>query len=132
LLRAITVDSKEYKFYDLTKLGSQYENLPFSIRVLLESAVRNCDGFQIGTNDVDNILNWHINQDKSVEIPFKPARVLLQDFTGVPAIVDFGAMRDAMKKLGGDPGKINPVCPVDLVIDHSVQVNYTSIQLVII
>lgn len=91
--------------------------------MLLESAVRNCDGFQIFPKDVANILEWEQNQDKSVEIPFHPSRVILQDFTGVPAVVDFAAMRDAVKNLGGDPAKINPVAPVDLVIDHSVQVD---------
>lgn len=72
---------------------------------------------------MEKILNWVENSNKDVEIPFKPARVILQDFTGVPAVVDLAAMRDSMKRLGGDPSKINPLCPVDLVIDHSVQVD---------
>lgn len=95
--------------------------MPYSIRYLLESAIRNCDGFQITEKDVENIIDWENTAPKLVEIPFKPARVLLQDFTGVPAIVDLASMRDAMARLGDDPGKIDPLIPVDLVIDHSVQ-----------
>ncbi|XP_069103381.1 cytoplasmic aconitate hydratase-like isoform X2 [Argopecten irradians] len=121
---SISIDGKDFSFFNLTALNdSRYDKLPFSIRVLLESAVRNCDGFQVKRADVDNILGWEENQAKSVEIPFKPSRVILQDFTGVPAVVDFAAMRDAVKRLEGDPNKINPVCPVDLVIDHSIQVD---------
>jgi len=97
------------------------ETLPYSIRVLLESAVRNCDEFNVKADDVERILAWEKNSSLGLDIPFKPARVILQDFTGVPAVVDLAAMRDAMKRLGGDPAKINPLCPVDLVIDHSVQ-----------
>jgi len=88
--------------------------------VLLESAVRNCDEYNVQTSDVEKILDWVNNAPKDVDIPFMPARVILQDFTGVPAVVDLAAMRDAMQRLGGDPSKINPLCPVDLVIDHSV------------
>ncbi|XP_077356476.1 cytoplasmic aconitate hydratase [Festucalex cinctus] len=114
-------------FYNLSKLEDpRYGKLPFSIRVLLESAVRNCDGFLVKQSDVENILNWKQTQTQTVEIPFMPARVILQDFTGVPAVVDFAAMRDAVIKLGGDPEKINPVCPADLVIDHSVQVDFNK------
>jgi aconitate hydratase len=109
-------------FYKLPTLGDQrLESLPYSIRVLLESAVRNCDEFNVQSSDVERILDWEKNQSAAIDIPFKPARVILQDFTGVPAVVDLAAMRDAMKRLGGDPSKINPLCPVDLVIDHSVQ-----------
>lgn len=104
--------------------------MPFSIRVLLESAVRNCDNFQVLEKDVQNILKWRQTKgetnDTDVEVSFKPARVILQDFTGVPAVVDFAAMRDAVLKLGGDPNKINPICPSDLVIDHSVQVDFSG------
>ncbi|XP_044266914.1 cytoplasmic aconitate hydratase-like [Tribolium madens] len=125
-LKILTVGSKEYKYYDLSALGAQYDRLPYSIRVLLESAVRNCDNFQVKEKDVQSILNWKQNQsvEGGIEIPFKPARVILQDFTGVPAVVDFAAMRDAVKDLGGNPEKINPSCPADLVIDHSVQVDF--------
>ncbi|XP_064644944.1 cytoplasmic aconitate hydratase-like isoform X2 [Lineus longissimus] len=124
LLESLAISGQDFKFFNLTALNDErYEKLPFSIRVLLESAVRNCDEFHIRKTDVEKILNWTENQDKSVEIPFKPSRVILQDFTGVPAVVDFAAMRDAVKSLNGDPEKINPICPVDLVIDHSVQVD---------
>ena len=100
------------------------DELPFSVRVLLESAVRNCDNFQVKTEDVERILDWKVNRGNNVEVAFKPARVLLQDFTGVPAVVDFAAIRDTVKRLGGDPLDVNPLCPADLVIDHSVQVDY--------
>uniref|UniRef100_A0A668UGA0 aconitate hydratase n=1 Tax=Oreochromis aureus TaxID=47969 RepID=A0A668UGA0_OREAU len=106
------LDPKEPKqqFFNLSKLGDpRYDRLPFSIRVLLESAVRNCDEFLVKRSDVESILNWKQTQFQTVEVPFRPARVILQDFTGVPAVVDFAAMRDAVMKLGGDPEKINPV-----------------------
>ncbi|XP_075999805.1 cytoplasmic aconitate hydratase isoform X1 [Genypterus blacodes] len=113
------------QFYNISKLGDpRYERLPFSIRVLLESAVRNCDEFLVKCSDVENILNWKHTQTQTVEVPFRPARVILQDFTGVPAVVDFAAMRDAVMKLGSNPEKINPICPADLVIDHSIQVDF--------
>ncbi|KAF2072777.1 hypothetical protein CYY_005899 [Polysphondylium violaceum] len=118
-----TSDGESYSLYNIQKLqDKRIEKLPYSIRILLESAIRNCDNFQVHETDIESILNWESNAAK-VEIPFKPARVLLQDFTGVPAVVDLAAMRDAMKRLGGDPSKINPLVPVDLVIDHSVQVD---------
>ncbi|XP_013378400.1 PREDICTED: cytoplasmic aconitate hydratase [Chinchilla lanigera] len=114
------------KFFNIKKLeDSRYGHLPFSIRVLLEAAIRNCDEFLVKKNDIENILNWNVMQHKNIEVPFKPARVILQDFTGVPAVVDFAAMRDAVKRLGGDPEKINPICPADLVIDHSIQVDFS-------
>ncbi|TVU38889.1 hypothetical protein EJB05_12284, partial [Eragrostis curvula] len=110
------------KYYSLPALNDpRIDRLPYSIRYLLESAIRNCDGFQITEEDVEKIIDWENTAPKNVEIPFKPARVLLQDFTGVPAIVDLASMRDAMARLGDDPGKIDPMIPVDLVIDHSVQ-----------
>ncbi|EGC39593.1 hypothetical protein DICPUDRAFT_45137 [Dictyostelium purpureum] len=120
---SFTVDGETYHFYNIEKLqDKRIEKLPYSVRILLESAVRNCDNFAVHEKDVENILNWEKTAN-NIEIPFKPARVLLQDFTGVPAVVDLAAMRDAMKRLGGDPSKINPLVPVDLVIDHSVQVD---------
>ncbi|XP_045469947.1 cytoplasmic aconitate hydratase-like [Harmonia axyridis] len=126
-VKELKVQGKEFKYFDLSALGDKYEKLPFSIKVLLESAVRNCDNFQVKQGDVEKILNWEQNQKipGGIEIPFKPARVILQDFTGVPAVVDFAAMRDAVKELGGDPETINPVCPADLVIDHSIQVDFS-------
>jgi aconitate hydratase len=98
--------------------------LPFSIKVLLESVLRNCDGALITEQDVAALAAWNAKSPAAREVPFKPARVILQDFTGVPAIVDLAAMRSAMQRLGGDPAKINPSVPVDLVIDHSVQVDF--------
>ncbi|XP_057666021.1 cytoplasmic aconitate hydratase-like isoform X2 [Diorhabda carinulata] len=125
-LKTLEVNGKTYKYYDISQLASTFEHLPFSIRILLESAVRNCDNFAIKEADVTHILDWEKNQNVQggIEIPFRPARVILQDFTGVPAVVDFAAMRNAIKDLGSDPQKINPICPVDLVIDHSVQVDF--------
>ena len=111
------------KFYDFTKLDDpRIAKLPISIRVVLESAIRNCDEFLTTKADVEKILNWSATQG-AVEIPFAPARVLMQDFTGVPAVVDLAAMRDCVARLKGDPKAINPLVPVDLVIDHSVQVD---------
>ena len=99
------------------------EALPFSIRILLEAVLRACDGYSVTTEDVTHLAGWYASSPAKVEVPFKPARVVLQDFTGVPAVVDLAAMRSAMKRLGGDPQRINPLIPVDLVIDHSVQVD---------
>ena len=117
----------ELGIYRLSRLQEQgignISNLPYSIRVLLESVLRNCDGYVVQTEDVHCLANWNAKDPGTHEIPFKPARVVLQDFTGVPAVVDLAAMRSAMQRLGGDPRKINPLIPVDLVIDHSVQVD---------
>ncbi|PBC30251.1 cytoplasmic aconitate hydratase [Apis cerana] len=126
LMKSIKIGLKEYKYFDIANFGKKYDRLPYSIRVLLESAVRNCDNFQVKKSDVDRLLNWEHNQtlEAGIEVAFKPARVILQDFTGVPAVVDFAAMRDAVKRLGADPDKINPICPSDLVIDHSIQVDF--------
>ncbi|CAN1339750.1 Aconitate hydratase 3, mitochondrial [Linum perenne] len=111
------------KFFSLPALNDpRIDRLPYSIRILLESAIRNCDNFQVTNEDVEKIIDWENTSPNNVEIPFKPARVL-QDFTGVPAVVDLACMRDAMKNLGSDPKKINPLVPVDLVVDHSVQVD---------
>ena len=98
--------------------------LPYSIRVLLEAALRNVDGFDVTEDDVRAIAAWNPKNVGEVEIPFLPGRVVLQDFTGVPCVVDLAAMRAAMRRLGGDPAKINPLVPCDLVIDHSVQVDF--------
>ena len=98
--------------------------LPYSLRMILESLLRNCDGYEVTEADVRTLATWNAASPAEQEIPFKPARVVLQDFTGVPCVVDLAAMRAAMKRLGGDPRKINPLVPVDLVIDHSVQVDF--------
>jgi aconitate hydratase len=116
------------RYFSLPQLQKQgfgrVSTLPYCTKVLLESCLRNCDGFQVTDADVAKLANWDAAALPADEIPFKPARVLLQDFTGVPATVDLAAMRSAMKRAGGDPRRINPLVPVDLVIDHSVQVDY--------
>ena len=113
-----------YRLDHLEKTGiGQVSRLPFSIKVLLEAVLREVDGFVVNEADVQKLANWNAPAPAKDEIPFKPARVILQDFTGVPAVVDLAAMRSAMSRMGGDPQKINPVVPVNLVIDHSVQVD---------
>ncbi len=108
----------------LTKSGiGRVNKLPYSIKVLLESMLRNLDGFIVTADDVSGLANWNAKAPAKEEIPFMPGRVVLQDFTGVPCVVDLATMRDAMKKLGGDPNAINPLVKCDLVIDHSVQVD---------
>jgi len=102
--------------------------LPVSIKVLLECALRNCDEFSIKKQDVEHIVDWEKASTKVTEVPFKPSRVILQDLTGVPLVVDLAGLRDAVKRLGGDPSKVNPECPVDLVIDHSIQVDFARTQ----
>ena len=123
-------DGTMAKFIDLHSLEERglckLDEIPFSIRILLESALRKCDGFLVNEDDVRRIASWSPEM-KPEEIPFSPSRVILQDFTGVPAIVDIAALRDAMKDLGGDPAKVNPQVPVDLVIDHSVQVDVSGL-----
>ncbi len=109
-------------YYRLDKLGD-VSRLPFSIKVLLEALLRTCDGYAVLPEDVEKLARWHAPAPVKDELPFKPGRVILQDFTGVPAVVDLAALRSAMARLGGDPKKINPHVPVDLVIDHSVQVD---------
>lgn len=113
-----------YRIRKLQEAGlGDIDKLPFSIRVLLESVLRNCDGYIVSEDDVKTLAGWKAESPAPSEIPFMPARVVLQDFTGVPCVVDLAAMRSAMQRLGGDPAKINPLIPVDLVIDHSVQVD---------
>lgn len=125
---ALATSSGTIYYYSLAKLAEQgypaIHSLPFSIKVLLESVLRNCDDYVVTREDVKKLATYNAAQPVPEEIPFKPARVILQDFTGVPAVVDLAAMRAAMSRMGGDPKKINPICPVDLVIDHSVQVDY--------
>ncbi|HIA18824.1 MAG TPA: aconitate hydratase AcnA, partial [Planctomycetaceae bacterium] len=104
-------------------LTDKNSRLPYSIRVLLEAVLRNCDGYIVQQEDIRHLAAWSATDHVNEEIPFKPARVVLQDFTGVPAVVDLAAMRSAMHRLGGNPSSINPLIPVDLVIDHSVQVD---------
>ena len=126
-LQTLEADGQRIHYYSLPTLEAQgigkVSNLPVSIRILLESLLRNYDNQQITEQDIVDLANWDPKQPKSVEIPFKPARVLAQDFTGVPLLVDLAAMRSAVEELGGDPQIIEPLVPVDLVIDHSVQVD---------
>jgi aconitate hydratase len=123
----LTTKSGSIKYFRLNKLAEaglgSLDRLPFSIKVLLESALRNCDNYEVSEDDVKRLTKWNAANPGTSELPFKVARVILQDFTGVPCVVDLAAMRAAMKRAGGDPQKINPLVPVDLVIDHSVQVD---------
>ncbi|MEY2725220.1 MAG: Aconitate hydratase precursor, partial [Planctomycetota bacterium] len=123
----LNTSAGQVRYYRLRKLAEagigNIETLPYSIRVLLEACLRNVDNFIVTADDVLNLANWNAAKPAEVEVPFKPGRVVLQDFTGVPAVVDLAALRSAMVRMGGDPKKINPLVPCDLVIDHSVQVD---------
>src|SRR6476620_6090010 len=121
----LEVGGTAYEVYRLDSLQQEFDvaRLPYSLKVLLENVLRLEDGESVTREDVEAIARWDAKAEPSVEIPFQPARVLMQDFTGVPAVVDLAAMRDAMEEIGGDPGRINPLVDVDLVIDHSVQVD---------
>ncbi len=125
---SLTVEGETFGYYKLSTLAEKgiapdLAKLPYSIRILLEAVLRNCDGFSVTEEDVRRLAKWNAASPEAVELPFKPARVILQDFTGVPVAVDIAAMRAAVARVGGDPKKINPLVPVDLVIDHSVQVD---------
>jgi len=127
----------DYFIYRLDKLAAlgvapNLNRLPFSIKILLEALLRNLDNYVVTEQDVKNLAAWNAEKPAHVELPFMPARVVMQDFTGVPCVVDLAAMRDAMKQLGGDPKKINPLVPVDLVIDHSVQVDFFGTETALI
>ena len=122
----LKVGNKSYEIFRLSALeakGLGLRRLPYSLRVLLENLLRQEDGKSVTADDIEFLAKWQANAEPAREIAFMPARVLMQDFTGVPAIVDLAAMRDAMKQLGGNPEKINPLQPAELVIDHSVQVD---------
>ena len=121
----LAVGGRSYQIASFQKLGKQYDlkRLPYSMKVLLENLLRNEDGSEVTKAQIEAVLNWDPKAEPSTEISFLPARVVLQDFTGVPCVVDLAAMRDAMVALGGDPKKINPLSPAELVIDHSVQVD---------
>ncbi len=121
----LALGGREYEIHRLDALQPRFDvaRLPYSLKVLLENALRLEDGRSVTADDVKAIASWDAKAEPAIEIPFQPARVLMQDFTGVPAVVDLAAMRDAIEELGGDPGAINPLVPVDLVIDHSVQVD---------
>ena len=123
----LKVGDKEYVIYRLDALEkaglTELKKLPYSIRIVLEAALRQCNDKEITQEDVRNIAAWTPKAARP-GIAFLPARVVMQDFTGVPAVVDLAAMRSAVARLGGDPKKINPLVPVDLVIDHSIQVDF--------
>lgn len=124
--RKFSSSGKTYYFYKLDALENfgDLERLPYSIKVLLEAVLRQCDGTVIKKEHVENLAKWGTAElNKSIDVPFNPARIILQDFTGVPAVVDLASLRKAMADIGGDPEKINPEKPVDLVVDHSVQVD---------
>ncbi|MYK20593.1 aconitate hydratase, partial [Candidatus Poribacteria bacterium] len=125
--RTLESGGQECTYYSLPALSEagigSIAKLPVSLRILLESLLRNYDGHQITETDVSNLANWNAQSPKAEEIPFKPARVVAQDFTGVPLVVDIAAMRSAVAALGGDARMIEPLVPVDLVIDPSIQVD---------
>ncbi|WP_313892338.1 aconitate hydratase AcnA [Psychrobacillus sp.] len=124
---SFSLNGKEYNYYRLAALEeagiAKVSRLPYSIKVLLESVLRQYDGYVIKEDHVNQLAKWGKDADTEAEVPFKPSRVVLQDFTGVPVVVDLASLRSAMKEMGGNPDKINPAIPVDLVIDHSVQVD---------
>jgi len=123
---SLKVGSKEYEIYRLDALDKQgvsTKHLPYSLRILLENLLRTEDGRNVTPQEIRALAAWNSKSKPDKEIAFTPSRVLLQDFTGVPAVVDLAAMRDAMRTLGGDPALINPLQPAELVIDHSVQVD---------
>ena len=122
-----TSTGKSGKFYSLLALAEQYpmvKRLPVSIRIVLESVLRNCDGKKVTAEHVAQLANWIPKAERSAEIPFVVSRVVLQDFTGVPLLADLAAMRSVAVKLGKDPKAIEPLVPVDLVVDHSIMVDY--------
>ena len=129
-LKTITANGKTYSYYDIFELERQQigniRRLPYSIRILVENLLRKNDGRVVKDTDVQAIVNWQTSYEAPVEIPYHPARVLMQDFTGVPAVVDLAAMRDAVEAQGGDPARVNPQVPVELVVDHSVQIDYSG------
>ena len=123
---SIKIKGKEYDYYSLNKASELFgniDNLPYSIKVILENLLRNLDRKDIDTRQIDALINSSKNSFADVDIFYRPARVLMQDFTGVPAVVDLAAMRQAVSDFGISPSSINPLSPVDLVIDHSVSVD---------
>jgi aconitate hydratase len=126
--KTLKVGAKTYTYYNLKTAEKNglagISKLPYSMKVLLENLLRFEDGRSVNKEDIEAVAEWLKDKRSDREIAFRPARVLMQDFTGVPAVVDLAAMRDAMTTLGGNPEKINPLAPVDLVIDHSVMVDY--------
>ena len=122
-ISTLTVQNKEYKYFDLSTLQIDLKRLPLTAKILLENLLRHSDELYVQPEDINALAKWNTASSSDTEIAFVPSRVILQDFTGVPAVVDLAAMRNAMLDLGGDPNKINPLKPVDLVIDHSIMVD---------
>ncbi len=129
-MNTFTANNRTYGYYSIKEVGREFKKdvsrLPYCIRILLESAIRRCDGLSITRDDVARLARWMPSADERHPLAFYPARVVLQDFTGVPVMVDLAAMRTEMERQGGDPGRINPAIPVDLVIDHSIQMDFTA------
>jgi aconitate hydratase len=124
----LDVGGRRFEIFRLAALRSRFDvaRLPFSLKVLLENLLRTEGNGSVSAADIEALASWDAGAEPSREIAFSPARVLMQDFTGVPAVVDLAAMRDAMARMGGDPAKINPLAPAELVIDHSVQVDVSG------
>lgn len=129
-VNTFTANNQTYRYYSIKEAGQEFKKdvsrLPYCIRILLESALRRCDGLSITRDDVARLVRWTPSADERHPLAFYPARVVLQDFTGVPVMVDLAAMRTEMERQGGDPTRINPAIPVDLVIDHSIQMDFTG------
>ena len=125
VLDTLSLNGKSYRFFSLAKFGQKHDiqRLPYAMKIVLENLLRFEDGVNITMKEVEAVANWNAKAEPDTEISFMPARVVLQDFTGVPCVVDLAAMRDAVTKLGGNPDQINPLIPSELVIDHSVQVD---------
>jgi coproporphyrinogen III oxidase len=130
--RTLTINQENYDYFSLLAAEQaglkNISRLPYTLKILLENLLRHEDGLSVTIDDIQAITNWLITKNSTREIAYRPARVLMQDFTGVPAVVDLAAMRTAIKKMGGNPDKINPLSPVDLVIDHSIQVDEFATQ----
>src|SRR5690606_19087035 len=126
VIEALEVDTKRYRIYPFTRVAQRFavDKLPYSLKILLENLLRHAHTNFVTEDDISALAGWNPQAQLTQEIAFVPARVILQDFTGVPAIVDLAAMRDAMTQLGGNAEKINPLSPVELVIDHSVMVDF--------
>src|ERR1700722_6911458 len=125
-LKCLSVDCKEYKYFSLAEAAKSLgdiSKLPKTLKVLLENVLRFENGGSYKGEDAKSIVGWLEKASSSKEVPFRPARILMQDFTGVPGVVDLAAMRDGITRLGGNPARVNPLIPVDLVIDHSVMVD---------
>ena len=129
-LQKISIAEKTYQYHSLAELEKtgvgNIQHLPFCIKILLEQNLRKLDGFKVTEQDIENLSNWEKTSTQTTEIPFFPSRIVLQDFTGVPSLVDLASLRSSMLKLGANPNLINPQVPVDLIIDHSVQVDFAG------